>query len=66
MAAMALALHVRLAKPGVYTPHSKGRKAAPLDTRRAARLGMQVVLAMVPVVVALQLLVLVAVAWVQA
>lgn len=63
MAAMALALNVRLAKPGVYTLHSKGRKAAPLDTRRAARLGMQVVLAMVPVVVVLQLLMLAAFAW---
>ena len=66
MAAMALALNVRLAKPGVYTLHSKGRRAGPLDTRRAARFGTLVVLAMVPVVVALQLLVLVAVAWVQA
>ena len=66
LAAMALALNVRLAKPGVYTLHSKGRRAGPLDTRRAARLGTQVVLAMVPVVAGLQLLVLVAVAWVQA
>lgn len=66
MAAMALALNVRLAKPGVYTLHSKGRRAGPLDTRRAARLGTQVVLAMVPVVACLQLLVLVAVAWVHA
>ena len=37
--------------------------AGPLDTRRAARLGTQVVMAMVPVVAALQLLVLVVVAW---
>ena len=66
MAAMALALNVRLAKPGVYALHSKGRRAGPLDTRRAARFGTLVVLAMVPVVAALQLLVLVAVAWVQA
>ncbi|MBD9394242.1 adenosylcobinamide-phosphate synthase CbiB [Acidovorax sp. ACV01] len=66
MAAMALALGVRLAKPGVYTLHSNGRRAGPLDTRRAARLGTQVVLAMVPVVVAIQLLVLVAFAWVHA
>jgi adenosylcobinamide-phosphate synthase len=50
----------------VYTLHSKGRRAGPLDTRRAARLGTQVVLAMVPVVAGLQLLVLVAVAWVHA
>ena len=63
MSAMALALNVRLAKPGVYTLHSKGRRAGPLDTRRAARLGTQVVLAMVPVVAGLQLLVLVVFAW---
>lgn len=66
MAAMALALNVRLAKPGVYTLHSKGRRAGPLDTRRAARLGTQVVLAMVPVVAGLQLLVLVVFAWAHA
>ena len=66
MAAMALALNVRLAKPGVYTLHSKGHRVGPLDTRRAARLGTQVVLAMVPVAAALQLLVLVAFAWVHA
>ena len=51
---------------GVYTLHSKGRRAGPLDTRRAARLGTQVVLAMVPVVAGLQLLVLVGVAWAHA
>jgi adenosylcobinamide-phosphate synthase len=66
MAAMALALGVRLAKPGVYTLHSKGRRAGPLDTRRAARLGTQVVLAMLPVVAAMQLLALVVFAWVHA
>ena len=66
MAAMALALNVRLAKPGVYTLNSKGRRAGPLDSRRAARLGTQMVLAMVPVVVVIQLLVLVAFAWVHA
>ena len=66
MAAMALALNVRLAKPGVYALHSKGRRAGPLDTRRAAQLGSRVVLAMVPVVAGLQLLVLVGVAWAHA
>ena len=66
MAAMALALGVRLAKPGVYSLHSKGRRAGPLDTRRAARVGTQVVLAMLPVVAALQLLVLVVLAWAHA
>lgn len=57
MAAMALVLGVRLAKPGVYTLHGKGRSAGPLDTRRAARVGTRVVLALVPVVAAIQLLV---------
>lgn len=66
MAAMALALGVRLAKPGVYTLHGKGRRAGPLDTQRAARLGTQVVLAMVPVVAGLQLLVLGAFVWARA
>ena len=56
MAAMALALGVRLAKPGVYTLHGQGRTAGPPDTRRAARLGRQVVWALVPLVAALQLL----------
>jgi adenosylcobinamide-phosphate synthase len=58
MAAMALALDVRLAKPGVYTLNSQGRRAGPLDTKRAARLGSRVVLATVPVVVVLHLLML--------
>ena len=58
MAAMALALGVRLAKPGVYTLNSQGRRAGPLDTKRAARLGSRVVLATVPVVVVLHLLML--------
>ena len=66
MAAMALALGVRLTKPGVYTLHSKGRRPGPLDTQRAARLGHRVVLAMVPVAAALQLLVLALVSRVHA
>ena len=41
MAAMALALHVRLAKPGAYTLHGRGRPAEPLDTRRAVALATQ-------------------------
>ena len=56
MAAMALALGVRLAKPGVYTLHGQGRTAGPPDTRRAVRLGRQVVWALVPLVAAIQLL----------
>jgi adenosylcobinamide-phosphate synthase len=63
MAAMALALGVRLAKPGVYTLNSKGRTAGPLDTRRAARLCGQVVVSVVPLVAAIQLLIAVAVFW---
>jgi len=55
-----LVLDVRLAKPGVYTLHRKGRRAGPLDTWRAAHVGTRVVLALVPVVVAIQLLVAVA------
>jgi adenosylcobinamide-phosphate synthase len=49
--------------------HSCTARAAgpgPLHTRRAARLGTQVVLALVPVVAAWQLLVLVGVAWAHA
>jgi adenosylcobinamide-phosphate synthase len=38
MAARALALDVRLRKPGVYTLHEEGRAAAPADTARALRL----------------------------
>ncbi|BEU96928.1 adenosylcobinamide-phosphate synthase CbiB [Acidovorax sp. DW039] len=45
MAAMALALDVRLAKPGVYSLHPGGRAAGPLETRRAIQLGHKVVLA---------------------
>jgi adenosylcobinamide-phosphate synthase len=67
MAAMALVLGVRLAKPGVYTLHGRGRRAGPLDTRRAARVGTRVVLALVPVVAAIQLLVAMAFyAWMSA
>jgi adenosylcobinamide-phosphate synthase len=39
MAAMALALGVRLSKPGVYVLHAQGRAPQPADTARAARLG---------------------------
>lgn len=48
MAAMALALGVRLAKPGVYSLHSRGRRAGPLETRRAAKLASTVVWLLVP------------------
>ncbi|MFN4120613.1 adenosylcobinamide-phosphate synthase CbiB [Acidovorax sp.] len=65
MAAMALALNVRLAKPGVYTLHGNGRRASPLDTRRAARLCGHAVLWLVPLLAGLQLLILVVFAWLQ-
>ena len=57
MAAMALLLGVRLAKPGVYALHPRGRQAGPLDTRRAAALGGLAVLLLAPlsVLVALAL-----------
>ena len=38
MAAMALALDVRLAKPGVYELHAEGRRPQAADTMRALRL----------------------------
>ncbi|MDG5976454.1 cobalamin biosynthesis protein cobd [Hydrogenophaga taeniospiralis CCUG 15921] len=43
MAAMALALDVRLGKPGVYTLHPCGRGALPADTAQALRLAGRVV-----------------------
>ena len=43
MAAMALALNVRLTKPGVYRLHSAGRSPTPLDARRARRLAGRMV-----------------------
>lgn len=46
MAAMALALGVRLAKPQVYTLHVDGRAAAPGDTQRAVDLASKVVAAL--------------------
>ncbi|MFN3495202.1 MAG: adenosylcobinamide-phosphate synthase CbiB [Hydrogenophaga sp.] len=46
MAAMALSLDVRLAKPGVYTLHAAGRCPLRADTERALCLGGRVVLAL--------------------
>jgi adenosylcobinamide-phosphate synthase len=43
MAAMALSLGVRLAKPGVYTLNQAGRAASAADTRRAASLAARAV-----------------------
>ncbi|CAN7329822.1 adenosylcobinamide-phosphate synthase CbiB [Acidovorax sp. LjRoot129] len=58
MAAMALALNVRLAKPGVYALNAAARSPGPLDTRRAARYCDNVVLMLLPLVAAVQGLVL--------
>jgi adenosylcobinamide-phosphate synthase len=55
MAAMALALGVRLAKPGVYALNRRGRQAGPLDTRRAAELGGLAVLVLAPLTAGLLL-----------
>ena len=60
MAAMALALGVRLTKSGVYALNGRARKPGPMDTRRATRRGDGVVLALVPLVAAIQLLVVMA------
>jgi len=62
MAAMSMALGVRLAKPGVYVLNSKGRKAGPLDTRRAEKRVSTVVMALVPLVAVVRFLVVVATA----
>ena len=43
MAAMALALNVRLTKPGVYRLHGAGRPPTTLDARRAQRLARRMV-----------------------
>ena len=44
MAAMALLLGIRLAKPGVYTLNGAGREAAPADTGRAIALSSRAAL----------------------
>ncbi|BEP61436.1 adenosylcobinamide-phosphate synthase CbiB [Variovorax sp. V213] len=46
MAAMALLLGVRLAKPGVYALNAEGRQAEAADMRRAARWGGRAALAL--------------------
>lgn len=59
MAAMALALDVRLAKPGVYTLNAEGRSPQVADTAQALRLAARVVglLALLAGVVALSAIV---------
>ena len=46
MAAMALALGVRLGKPGIYVLNGQGRAPAPADARQAAVIASRAVLAM--------------------
>ena len=58
MAAMALALDVRLAKPGVYVLHSQGRVPGPADLQRAVRVAWWALAALLPVLAALQVLAL--------
>ena len=55
MAAMALALGLRLSKPGVYVLNSMARSPGPLDARRAARRGDGVVLGLLPVLAVIQI-----------
>jgi adenosylcobinamide-phosphate synthase len=52
MAAMALALHVQLGKPGVYVLHAQGRSPQPADTVAAAALAAKAVVASAGVAVA--------------
>ena len=54
MAAMALALGVRLAKPGVYVLHSHGRVPDATDMRRAVRVAQGGLTALLPMLAALQ------------
>ena len=57
MAAMALALGVRLAKPGVYALNPQGREAQAQDTQRAVGLASKVLLALVPLALVALLLI---------
>ncbi|MFT3815008.1 MAG: adenosylcobinamide-phosphate synthase CbiB [Acidovorax sp.] len=52
MAAMALALGVRLSKPGVYVLNAPGRDVEAADTPRAIRLASKAVLALIPLALA--------------
>lgn len=59
MAAMALALDVRLCKPGIYTLHAQGRAAQAADTAQAgglARKALALLLAVAALVLVLQAL----------
>ena len=59
MAAMALALGVRLSKPGVYALNAPGRSAQAVDVQRAVDLASKSIAALIPV--ALAALVLIAI-----
>ena len=65
MAAMALALGVRLAKPGGYVLNGKAHKAGPMDTRRATKIAGNVVLMLVPVLLVVQGLIATALAFMR-
>ena len=66
MAAMALALGVRLGKPGVYVLNASARDPGPLDTRRAAKLGSLVALSLIPLAVGAHRRITIVSAWVGA
>jgi len=57
MGAMALALGVRLSKPGVYVLNAPGRTPQAADTQRAVRLASKTLLALVALAVAALLLI---------
>ena len=52
MAAMAMALGVRLAKPGVYVLNPQGREARAPDTQRAVQFASKTLLALIPLALA--------------
>ncbi len=57
MGAMALALGVRLSKPGVYVLNAAGRTARAEDTRRAVDLASRSIAALIPLLLAALLLI---------
>mgnify|MGYP001097098678 CR=1 FL=1 len=57
MGAMALALGVRLSKPGVYVLNAAGRTARAEDTRRAVELASRSIAALIPLLLAALLLI---------
>ena len=63
MAAMALALDVRLHKPGVYVLHAAGRDPLPADMQHAVGYAGRVVLALVAMTVVMAAIAFVFIAW---